>query len=109
MIYTNIKGETRIRIHNLRLSVDSVLTNLFKDQVYFFEEWSPGENPDEANSFGCNDPNTGFLKKNWLKYVNELQLLLNSSLARLNKYVPAEIVFGRLPVLSPVDGLATVM
>ncbi|KAN0036187.1 hypothetical protein ACTA71_005491 [Dictyostelium dimigraforme] len=31
MIYTNIKGETRIRIHNLRLSVDSVLTNLFKD------------------------------------------------------------------------------
>ncbi|KAF2068543.1 hypothetical protein CYY_010132, partial [Polysphondylium violaceum] len=31
MIYTNILGETRIRIHNLRINVDSVLANFFKD------------------------------------------------------------------------------
>ncbi|EGC34988.1 hypothetical protein DICPUDRAFT_4830, partial [Dictyostelium purpureum] len=31
MIYTNIRGETKIRVHNLRLSVDSVLANFFRD------------------------------------------------------------------------------
>eukprot|EP01132_Coremiostelium_polycephalum_P005841 gene5841-7270_t len=31
MIYTNIKGENRIRVHNLRLSIESVLAELFKN------------------------------------------------------------------------------
>ncbi|KAN0033208.1 hypothetical protein ACTA71_002632 [Dictyostelium dimigraforme] len=59
-----------------------------------------GENFNEVNTFGHNDLNSSFLK-NWFK--NELQLLLNSSTTRSNKYTPAEIVFGRLPV----DDLAT--
>ncbi|KAN0038517.1 hypothetical protein ACTA71_000695 [Dictyostelium dimigraforme] len=63
-----------------------------------------GENLDEANLFGYDDLNTSFLMKNWLKYVNELQLLLNSS----NKYAPAKNIFRRLPVLSPVDDLVAV-
>ncbi|KAN0030964.1 hypothetical protein ACTA71_009614 [Dictyostelium dimigraforme] len=55
----------------------------------FFRRMVTGENLDQVNSFGYNDLNTNFLKRSWLKYVDELQFLLNSS----NKFAPAEIVF----------------
>ncbi|KAN0050071.1 hypothetical protein ACTA71_003172 [Dictyostelium dimigraforme] len=60
----------------------------------FLRRMVTGENFNEINTFGYNDLNSSFLK-NWFK--NELQLLLNSSITRSNKYAPAEIVFGRLP------------
>ncbi|KAN0029894.1 hypothetical protein ACTA71_008032 [Dictyostelium dimigraforme] len=50
---------------------------------------------DEVNSFGYDHLNTSFLKNCGLS-MEELQLL--NSATRSGKYVPAEIVFGRLPV-----------